>query len=123
MANKHRGEVALGDYTVSFSVNALADLEDLLGKPIPQIAAAMNETDNISMVNVRALLWAGLQDNHEVDLKTAGRIASDVGISVAMEAVGKAFALAFPDPADVAEAASGAGKKKAPADAKQTDTN
>lgn len=97
MANAHRGEVALGDYTVSFSVNALADLEGELDMPVAKIAETMNKPENVRIGTVRALLWAGLQDNHDVDLKAAGRIATEVGIPAAMEAIGKAFSLAFPD--------------------------
>lgn len=102
MANPHRGSVALqvGDraYTLSFSVNALCELEDHLGKPIAKIADGLNDPANVRMSVVRALLWAGLRDHHdEIDLKAAGLIASDAGIPAVMEAIGKAFSLAFPE--------------------------
>lgn len=102
MANSHRGSVALqaGDraYTMSFSVNALCELEDHLGQPVAKIAAGMNNPEDVRLTTVRALVWAGLRDHHpETDMKAAGEIASEAGIPACMDAVGKAFALAFPD--------------------------
>lgn len=102
MANPLRGSVPLqvGEraYTLSFSVNALCELEAELGAPIAQIAERLNDDKNISMATVRAVVWAGLQDHHyEVGLKDAGLIVTEAGIAPCMEAVGKAFALAFPE--------------------------
>lgn len=62
------------------------------------------------MTTVRALIWAALRDYHEeVDLKEAGAIASEAGMPAVMEAIGRAFQLAFP------EAADNANPRKAPA--------
>lgn len=102
MANPHRGSVAIqvGDraYTLAFTVNALCELEDVLGKPVAKIADGLSDPNNVRMSTVRALLWAGLQDHHPgTDLKAAGLIASEAGIPVVMEAIGKAFSLAFPE--------------------------
>lgn len=102
MANPHRGSVALqaGDraYTLSFSVNALCELEDLLGQPVAQIAGSLNDPGNVRMSTVRALIWSALRDHHaEVGLEGAGEIATEAGITSCMEAIGKAFKLAFPE--------------------------
>lgn len=102
MANPARGSVAfqVGEraYTMSFSVNALCELEELLGMPVAQIAAGMEKAENVRMSTVRALVWAGLRDHHgDLQLKDAGEIATEAGIPACMEAVGKAFALAFPE--------------------------
>lgn len=102
MANPHRGQVALNaggrDYNVSYSINALCELEDVLGQPVAKIAASMNDPENVRMSAVRALVWAGLQDHHpEVTLREAGQIASEASIPVCMEAIGKAFQAAFPE--------------------------
>jgi len=102
MANPHRGSVALqvGDraYTLSFSVNALCELEDLLGQPVAQIALSLNDPGNVRMSTVRALVWAALRDHHdETALKEAGQIATEAGVPACMEAIGKAFKLAFPE--------------------------
>ena len=102
MANPHRGSVALqvGDraYTLSFSVNAICELEDALGQPVAKIAAGLNDPENVRMSTVRAIIWAALRDHHsEVDFKGAGEIATEAGIPACMEAIGKAFNLAFPE--------------------------
>ncbi|MFC0246791.1 GTA-gp10 family protein [Falsochrobactrum ovis] len=101
MANHYRGSVALqvGDqaYTLSFSVNALCELEDLLNLPVAKIAATMNDAEDVRISTVRALVWGALRDHHsEIDLKGAGDIASTAGIPACMEAIGQAFRLAFP---------------------------
>jgi len=101
MANPHRGQVALaaGDatYTLCFSANALCELEDATGQAVTQITEKFN-SGGASMKLVRALVWAGLQDHHpDIDLKGAGRIITDAGMAPTMEAVGRAFELAFPD--------------------------
>ncbi|WP_173931391.1 GTA-gp10 family protein [Chelativorans sp. Marseille-P2723] len=102
MANPHRGSVALQvggrAYTLSFSVNALCELEDALGQPVAQIANALNDPDTARLSTVRALVWAGLRDHHdEVGVKEAGDIITDAGIPACMEAIGKAFKAAFPE--------------------------
>src|SRR5690606_20676187 len=101
MANPYRGSVALqvGDqaYTLSFSVNALCELEDLLEMSVAKVGAIMNDPEGVRMTTVRALVWGALRDHHsEIDLKGAGDIASTAGIPACMEAIGKAFRLAFP---------------------------
>lgn len=103
MANPHRGSVAfqVGDraLTLRFSVNALCELEDLLGEPVAKIAAKLEDAENIKLSMVRAIVWAGLRDYHaEVSLAAAGEIVDEAGIPDAMEKVGKALALAFPKP-------------------------
>lgn len=102
MANPHRGSVSLqaGDraYTLSFSINALCELEDAFDAPVAKIAADMDKAENVRIKSVRLLVWAGLRDHHEeVDLKGAGLIATEAGIPACMAAIGQAFKLAFPD--------------------------
>ncbi len=69
MANPNRGAVAVrvGDdeWTFSFSINALCELEDCLGKPVPQIVDALGDPASLRMTDVRALVWAALLDNHD----------------------------------------------------------
>ncbi len=101
MANPNRGGVAVrvGDdeWTFSFSINALCELEDLLDKPVSQIVAALGDADNMRISDVRAMVWAALLDHQEgLSLKEAGDIASRVGTMDCLEKVGKALELAFP---------------------------
>lgn len=101
MANPHRGEVALqaGDqtYTLSYSINAICDLEDALGKPVGHIMQSLNDEGGASMKTVRALVWAGLQDHHDVDERAAGLIATEVGVTEIVQKIGDALKLAFPE--------------------------
>lgn len=102
MANPNRGEVSLPvggtDYKLSFSVNALCELEELFDQPVAELAALMNDSAKVRMSVARAMVWAALRDHHEaVTLKEAGAIATEAGLTATMAAVGKAFSLAFPE--------------------------
>ncbi len=112
MTNSQRGSVALqaGDkaYAISFSVNALCELEDVFGIPAPKMDSLFADEQSTSMKDVRKLIMVGLHDHHpDVDEKQAGMIATQAGIPSCMEAIGKAFALAFPE----AKAGSGNPRK------------
>jgi len=101
MANPNRGQVDLEvgskTYTLSFSINAMCELEDELGEPIAVIAAGLNNPAGVKVSIVRALVWAALRDHHpDIDLKAAGELVSEAGLVDVMAAVGKAFANAFP---------------------------
>ena len=98
MANPIKGEVAFeadgATWKASFSVNALCELEEALGMPVPEIGKIM--TANMSIKHLRAVFWAGLLDHHGVDLSEAGRVMTLIGIEAAARVVGDAFSLAFP---------------------------
>lgn len=102
MANPFRGKVSLkaGDeeYQVSFSINAICEIEDNFQKPISEVGKMLESKDgSFQMKTLRFVLWAGLSDNHpDLDLKDAGHIASNAGIQACGEAIGSAFKLAFP---------------------------
>jgi hypothetical protein len=104
VANKAKGErkLALGDkeYTLFFNMNALAELEDALGVTIPKIASQMQDQDNIGIKFIRTLFWAGLLKYHRNDVPTiedAGEILSEAeDLAQVFQAVGEAFAAAFP---------------------------
>jgi hypothetical protein len=102
MANPARGSVAfqVGEkaYTISFSINALCELEALMDQPVARIAKGLEDPESVRMATVRALVWASLRDSHkDVDLKGAGDILEQAGMQHCMEAIGRAFALAFPE--------------------------
>lgn len=101
MANPFRGKVPLKagdeDYELSFSINAICEIEEHFGKPIAEVGKLMQAGDAFQVKTLRFVLWAGLQDNHDdISLKDAGNIASNAGIEICGEAIGKAFQLAFP---------------------------
>lgn len=122
MANPHKGEVSFqaGDetFTLRFSANALAELEDALDKSVMEIADLMQSEKGLRIKTLRTIFWAGLLDHHEgVTEKRAGDIISDIGMGEAAEIIGRAFAAAFPaadgekgeNPRKGAGAGSGAG--------------
>lgn len=101
MANPVRGAVPLPfegkTLNLSFSINAVCILEDHLGQPVAKIAQMLGDTENMRVSNVRAVLWAGLQDYQpDTSLEEAGLIATEIGLAACSAAIGKAFALAFP---------------------------
>jgi hypothetical protein len=102
MGNPQRGHVTLtageASYTLAFSVNALCSLEEATGQSVNEIGASMADQSRIKMTTIRLLLWGALLDHHEgVTIKQAGDIASEAGMQATGEAIGKAFALAFPE--------------------------
>jgi class 3 adenylate cyclase len=101
MANKQKGEVALGDYTLRYSINALCELEDASGMSAVQLAMSLSDEETFKIKSLRLMVWGGLIDNHEeITLKQAGDIISDFGAPKTMEAITKAFELAMPDAED-----------------------
>lgn len=70
MANKERGEWTLvagpDRYTLRLTTNACCELEEFAGRLFEEIQARANRG---SLVNLRFLLWAALQEHH-ADLAT-----------------------------------------------------
>lgn len=101
MANPQKGEVALnaGDktYSIRFSTNALASIEDVLDMGVSEVIGAMQ--GSVKIGTLRAVLWGGLQSSHKgTSLLDAGDIIDAAGVAVASEAISKALQLAFPVP-------------------------
>lgn len=103
-ANPLKGEVPVptgsGTFTLVFSIEALIVLEDTFKKPVDQIGEMLS--DGLSARDLRTLFWAGLQEYHpELDMKAAGRLISEVGVTEAGITIARAFSAAFgaPEPA------------------------
>lgn len=102
MANPHKGQVAFkageDSYTLSFSANALAELEDMLGGiGVNEIGALMADPAKIRMTTMRTLFHAALLDNHpDVDGKEAKALFSKVSPTEAVSLIVRAFMQAFP---------------------------
>lgn len=101
MANPHRGEVEFEaggkTYKLSYSANALCELEDALGKSVNEIAALMQDTQNFRLSVVRTVFWAGLLDHNDgLDMKGAKAIFKHLDPVGAVELVSRAFSLTFP---------------------------
>lgn len=128
MANPVKGEVAfeaLGKrYVLSYSVNALCQLEEEIGESVIALSAKMQAGEGASIRMIRSIFRAGLLDNQgEITEKEAGDIMTEIGVAEASGLVEKAFALAFPDaprggsgrPLAAKPARNGTGRKSLPA--------
>ena len=105
--NKQRGEIALAgtDYVLRYDLNALCELEAESGENITAIVAKM-EGSPPSLREVRLLLWGGLRsDNPKMTVSEAGHVMAEVGIAVAVAAIGEGLTACF--------GMSGASEKKA----------
>ncbi len=121
MANQHRGQVALqaGDeaYVVSFSINAMCELEGLLDRSVIDIMTELemsrDDFTKLRMQTVRAIVWASLRDHHpDTSMKDAGDIISAAGVPVVMAKIAEAIMLSFP------QTPAGSAVGKAPAKAR-----
>lgn len=101
MANPLRGAVPLQvgglSYTLSFSINALCELETELDQPVAVIVKTIQNPEALRLNTVRSLVWAGLQDHHAgLSLAEVGLLISEAGLQPTITKVGEAFRLAFP---------------------------
>ncbi|MBN8959078.1 MAG: gene transfer agent family protein [Rhizobiales bacterium] len=101
MANPHRGEVAFKagerELKLSFSANAMCELEDALDMGIPEVGQLM-QAGRLRVKHARALFWAALRDHHsDIDMIGAGKLMTEAGIQKSMDAVAGALAAALPD--------------------------
>lgn len=116
MANRRKGEVELeaGDqvYTLRFSTNTICSLEDELGMGINEIGGLLSDPANFRISTLRAIVKACLTET--VTTEKSGDIIDQAGFGPVGDAIGKAFAAAFPDAVPSAEgngkAARGTGK-------------
>lgn len=115
MANRLRGEARIGgtDKTLVFDINALCSAEQALDTKIAELLPALAE--GVSLVSLRALVWAGLQRMHPCTMEEAGDVISDAGMEPVMAAMQEAMAGAFPqeerkaNPRKRAQGGSGSG--------------
>jgi len=107
MANPHRGEVDLvvGEgasavaYVLRLSYNSIAEIETILARPFPQIAAELSRVSDVSFGTWRALFWGALREHHpKLSLLDAGELMGKITLPVVVERIGEALKLAFPEP-------------------------
>lgn len=101
MANPHRGEVEIkapsGTFILRLSINAIAEIENLLDQGINQIATSLADPSRLRLATLRAIVWGGLREKHpDLSLFNAGELISEVGVDAITDAVQQAFTLAFP---------------------------
>lgn len=100
MANPHRGEVPLriGDrvYTLRCGNNALAELEEAIGVPVPQLWQRWSD-GVVGIRELRAMLWAFARGAHrKLTLEDAGNLLDEAGTEPVTAALLKALQLGFP---------------------------
>ena len=101
MGNPHRGEASFDvegkAYRVRFSWNAAAAYEEMAGRPLSDALLDVAR-ERFSAKSLRAMLWAGLQDEHpDVTLKDAGRLIDKLGRKEAQRVMGVALRFFFPE--------------------------
>lgn len=116
MANAARGHTGLTidgvDYTLAFTANAMCELEEKTGQSVPLFLAGLEDPKNPpGFKEIRLLLWAGLLDQHGLDLKAAGDLIDAIGLDAMGEKMAEAMARSLPSP-DPASAGGDTGKKK-----------
>jgi hypothetical protein len=102
MANPHKGEVSFESkgqsYKLSFSANALCELEDALNKNVNEISALMQNKDQFRMSMLRTVFWAGLLDHQPgIQIEAAKEILSGITPLEAISWTMRAFSLAYED--------------------------
>lgn len=100
--NQHKGEVVFDaggqQWRLVYSFNALCALEEQTGRGFVELAAKLADPAKVRLADIRAVLWAGLIENHAVvTLKQAGEIIGEIGIGKGLELFNRAVTLAFPE--------------------------
>jgi hypothetical protein len=97
-ANPLRGEASFEaegqSYTLAYDINALVLAEEASGLDMDQLLDRLDRGLNLRVL--RAVVWAGLQRDHECHLLRAGEIIGAAGIPVVAVAMRKGLMAAFP---------------------------
>ena len=102
MGNPHKGEVAFtadgNDYKLSYSANALCEMEEVLGGDPEEIFVEITKgVRKDKLRTIRIIFWQGLRDHHpDITLDDAKVILRDVSPAQLGDLVGRAFMLAMP---------------------------
>lgn len=113
MANKQRGFVEIEldkKRRLKFNMNALTELEDVLGMPITGLS-----DQKVGMKELRAMLWAGLlHDDPDLSLREAGDLIELENLQEISEKVTEAMTIAFPknEPKNRVSGPNGIGQKR-----------
>lgn len=118
MANPHKGKVEFEidgkKYQLSFSANALAELEIELGIGMDDIGALLTDQKKVRIAHWRTMFFHALHDNHDdVDEKAATALFKQIEVADAISLVGKAYGLAFKGLAELAQARKAASPPEA----------
>ncbi len=94
-------------YSLDFSMNSLCELEEATGEGALGYVSEMSDWEDhpekVRFNKMRVLFWASLLNNHDMDLKQAGKLMTGVDLGELMPKVFTAFNNAFPQNEDAAE--------------------
>lgn len=100
MANKQRGHVEIQldkKRTLRYTMNALAEIEDHLGIGLSEMGDIQ-----MSIKNVRVILWAGLiHEDRELTQEDVGEMVDLTNFQEVQEKVAEAFTMAQADSKNV----------------------
>lgn len=106
MANPHKGpvefEAGSDRYVLSYSFNALAEMEAALDRPLDEIMAMLlpsagDQVKSPRLTDLRVMFWAGLLDHRpETTIEDAKRILSHMAPLDVGRLIGEAYARAMP---------------------------
>ncbi len=92
------------EYTFRMGANAVCRFEREAAMTIGKAAIQMSDPEQVEMRIVRAMIWAGLKDQHkDISLDDAGNIIDEIGLGNIMRKIQLGLAAAFPPPSGDAE--------------------
>lgn len=99
MANPVKGEVDFEldgrTFTLSYSIDSLCVLEDLLDLSVTEIGRQMATAPRLGFL--RAVLWAGLRDHHPgLEVVQVGEMITQIGFEKLGQLIAVAYFKSFP---------------------------
>lgn len=118
MSNPHKGKVDFEidgkKYQLSFSANALAELEIDLGISMDEIGPLLLDKNKVRIAHWRTMFFHALHDNHDdLNEQSARGLFKQIEVADAIRLVGKAYGLAFKGLAELAAAGKAASPPEA----------
>lgn len=101
MANTERGEVSFQadgrNWTMKIDTNAMCEIEEMTGHSIAEVGQLLSNPKTASIKLMRAVFYGGLATRHEdLNINQAGRLIDILTLPKAVEIIGEAFQIAFP---------------------------
>lgn len=120
MANEYKGEVGFtskgAEYKLSFSANALCELEDVLKKDAGEIERMFVNPVGVRLSDLRIVFWQGLCDHHEgITLEQTKDILKGLSPGKMGELIGLAFLASMKDDGAAGDAPADPPKPDSPA--------
>jgi hypothetical protein len=121
VANKHKGEIEFEaggkTYKLSFSANAMCELEDVIGMDIDALIKKFNDKEPIRLAVMRKIFWQGLLDHQpDMSLDDTKLVLKNLNPPDMARLIGEAVMASMPAvPTDDKKLAEGQGEANPPA--------